>query len=114
MNLNNKTKNETLLDMQGKNRLLNVVEQQTASVMVRLLESNNKFHKGKCDTLEEKEQDYLTEICVSLDILMEEATYKEIRKRLQKRYNNGMDLATMIIKNGAVMKIAQWQSHQNL
>ena len=53
LNLDTKTNNATLFEMQGKNQLLNVVDQQTASVVTRLLQSNHKFHKGKPDTFEE-------------------------------------------------------------
>ena len=73
----------------------------------RLLASNNKFHKGKEDTYEERAQDYIVELCNRLQIDMEEATYDLISKKLQEKYNHGADLATMIIKNGAMMKIGQ-------
>ena len=52
LNLNEKTSNKTLLIMQGKNQLLNIIEQQTASTIVRLLQSNHKFHKDKVGTIE--------------------------------------------------------------
>ena len=52
LNLNEKTSNKTLLIMQGKNQLLNIIEQQTASTIVRLLQSNHIFHKDKVGTIE--------------------------------------------------------------
>ena len=45
---------------------------------------------------------------------MEEATYELISTKLQETFNQGADLATMTIKNGAMMKIGQWQSHYKL
>ena len=47
LNLNEKTTNKTVLEMQGKNQLLNIIEQQTTSAMVRLIQSNHIFHNGK-------------------------------------------------------------------
>ena len=50
MNINNKTDNNTLLKMQGKNQLLNIVEFQSISTIMRLLISNKHFHQGKVGT----------------------------------------------------------------
>ena len=47
LNLNVKMENQLLLNMQGKNQFLNVVEHQTISAIMRLLMSNQRFHEGK-------------------------------------------------------------------
>ena len=53
MNLNIKMENQLLLNMQGKNQFLNIVEHQSISTIMRLLMSNQHFHEGKKGTYEE-------------------------------------------------------------
>ena len=42
---------------------MNIIEQQTTSMIVRLLQSNFLFHNGKNDIYEEKAQDYIEKAC---------------------------------------------------
>ena len=76
LNLNEKTKNTTVLNMQGKNQLLNICEPQTLSVIARLLISNKHFHEDKPDTQEPEAEEYLQKLCAINNLEIEETTPK--------------------------------------
>ena len=68
LNLNNKIKTETLLNMQDKNQLLNIIEQQTVGIGFRLLASNQRFHLNKPGTEEEEIEEYLQKLMENLEM----------------------------------------------
>ena len=105
LNLNEKTKNNTLLRMQGKNQFLNICEYQTISAIFRLLRTNQYFHEGKKDTEGIQAEQYISRTYEMLGKEAEEMTYKELRKVIKTRYEEGIDTATLIIKNNDFARI---------
>ena len=93
---------------------MNIIEQQTASTIMRLLQSNKFFHENKEGTIERNAEKYIIELCKTMNMDPDEKSYNDLRQRLANRHTQGIDLISLTLKNPNIHKIAQWQSHKNL
>ena len=76
--------------------------------------SNKHFHESKEGTEEFNAQDYLELTVKKMNLELEDTDYPDLKKRIYNRHTQGIDLATLTLRNHKYQKIAQWQSHKQL
>ena len=81
---------------------------------MRLLISNKHFHENKEGTEEFNAQDYIELTVNKLNLELEDTDYADLKRRIYNRHTQGIDLATLILRNNKYQRIAQWQSHKQL
>ena len=72
--------------MQGKNQLLNIIEQQSCSAVMRLLMSNKHFHEDKEGTEESNAQDYIELTVRKMNLKPEDIDYPFLKKSIYNRH----------------------------
>ena len=73
---------------------------------MRLLFSNKHFHEGKAGTYEEEANNYIISIIQTMKLDINQANYKQLKERIASRHTQGVDLATLVLRNKNIQRIA--------
>ena len=75
---------------------------------MRLLMSNKHFHENKEGTEEFTAQDYIELTVRKMNQQPEDIDYPYLKNKIYNRHTQGVDLATLTLRNHKYQRIAQW------